>query len=150
MNEQVIYRSLAEYADGAVKRCRGHGRVYSGSDFAGYATWEQALNMARSGWHDELDTALELAESAVALAEREHMTDTFQPVWDVSGAEVDVARYLSGEPECMIDFPLSKTSKSGRVISMCASISVSGSVRPDTIQRRGQVITALAMALDRL
>src|SRR5579872_461703 len=150
MNEQVIYRSLAEYADGAVKRCRGHGRVYSGSDFAGYATWEQALNMARSGWHDELDTALELAESAVALAEREHMTDTFQPVWDVSGAEVDVARYLSGEPECMIDFPLSKTSKSGRVIALCASVIYSSTLSEESVKRRGRLIAALAMALSRL
>jgi hypothetical protein len=106
--------------------------------------------MARLGWKEQLDSALELAESAVQLAEQEHMVDTFNPVWDVTGAEVDVARYLSGEPECMIDFPLAKTSKSGRIIALCASITYSGAIGPDTIRRRGATMVALALALSRL
>src|SRR5579859_5905356 len=143
----VTYYSLGELADGAEKQ--GRSSHSDDPSWAG-ASFKNALTLARKGWTDQLDSALELAESAVSLAEREHMTDTFQPVWDVSGAEVDVARYLSGEPECMIDFPLSKTSKSGRVVALCASIGVSGSVSPSTIQRRGKLITAFALALSRL
>jgi hypothetical protein len=68
----------------------------------------------------------------------------------VAGAEVDVARYLSGEPENMIDFPTLPTPKQGRVITLCASISYSVSIQPDVIKRRGQVLCALALLLSRL
>ena len=146
------YWSLAEFADTADKKAtvarestdRGSVSFYSVESF------NEALQLARYGWHEQLPGALELAESAIKLANQEHMMDTFNPVWDVTGAEVDVARYLQGEPECMIDFPLTKTSKSGRVITLVASIGVSGAIKPETIIRRGQLIVALALALNSL
>ena len=116
----------------------------------GVSSFDDALRLARYGWQEQLQAALDLAESAVKLAEQEHMLDTFNPVWDVTGAEVDVARYLQGEPECMIDFPLTKTSKSGRVITLVVSGAVSGAVSAETIVKRGQLIVALAMALGTL
>jgi hypothetical protein len=73
-----------------------------------------------------------------------------EPVFDVSGDYVDVGRYLSGEPECMVDWPLQPTSAVGRVITLCAPVTWSGAVSDETIVRRGQVITALALALSRL
>lgn len=119
------------------------------SRFCGGTTGE-AIRLAREGWAEQLDSTLELAESAIRLAEKEHLIDTFNPIWEVSGAEVDVARYLSGEPECMIDFPLNKTSKSGRIITLCASVCTSMAIRADSIQRRGKCVVALALALSRL
>src|SRR5260221_137698 len=73
-----------------------------------------------------------------------------EPVYDVSGDSVDIGRYLAGEPECMMDWPLQPTSAAGRVITLCASICYSGSIDAEVIIRRGQVITALALALSRL
>lgn len=146
-DDSVTYYSLDEYADGAAERRRGKHEARSGT---GHVGWDQALTMARQGWDEQLDSALDLAQSAVETADQEHMVDTFNPVWDVTGAEVDVARYLSGEPECMIDFPLAKTSKSGRVITLCASVSVSGSIQAETIEKRGKCMVALALALSRL
>jgi hypothetical protein len=112
--------------------------------------FNQALAMARDGWPEELDETLQLCESAVTMADKERMVDVFEPVWDVSGATVDVARYLQGEPECMIDFPLAQTSKSGKVITLVASVNTSASITADTIVKRGRLIVALAMALERL
>jgi hypothetical protein len=159
--EQVIngdhitetYWSLAEFADTADKRASRARRNANDADneyFTHVKSFGEALTLARYGWQEALDSALELAESAVATANQEHMMDTFNPVWDVTGAEVDVARYLSGEPECMIDFPLAKTSKSGKVVTLVASGSISGSISADTIIKRGRVMVALAMALSRL
>ena len=92
------------------------------------------LRMASEGWQDELESTLEIAESAIEMADKEHMTDSFnQPVWDVTGAQVDVGAYLAGTPECMIDYPLTETTKVGRVITLVASISISGSISADTI-----------------
>jgi hypothetical protein len=142
--------SLAAFADDVA----GHGECadngYMPEEWKS-ATFEDAVNLARGGWTNELDAALELAESAVTLAEKEHMTDSFnQPVWDVTGAQVDVGAYLMGTPECMIDYPLSVTSKAGRVITLCASVIYSGSLSAETVIKRGRVITALALALSRL
>lgn len=145
--------SLDEFADMAEKRRNLEVRSDDYDDampeWRG-ATFTEALSMARLGWPGQLDTALEIAESAIEMAEKEHLTEQFTPVWDVTGSEVDVARYLGGVPENMIDFPPMATSSAGRVITVCASVSISHAVRPDTIIRRGQVITALVMALGRL
>lgn len=149
-DESVTYWSLDEYADAAeVRQVKTAAR--DRGEWAGGVTWDGALDLARRGWAGQLDAALDLAQTAVETAEQEHViNDVFTPVWDVTGTEVDVARYLSGEPECMISFPLTPTSTSGRVITMCASVSYSGSIEADTIQRRGKNIVALALALSRL
>jgi hypothetical protein len=153
------YESLADAADAAEMRNAGpgghsHGRPEMVGDatdkWAFGVSFDGALEMARHGWHEQLDVTLAITESAIEMAEQEHLTDTFAPVWDVTGAEVDVARYLSGEPECMIDFPLSKTSKAGRVITLVASVDWSASVSADSILKRGRLIVALALALTRL
>lgn len=149
------YDSLAEFAAAAQRRttgalgCTGDSKHDSGWYLG--ASFADAVRMASEGWQDELEATLEIAESAVEMADKEHMTDSFnQPVWDVTGAMVDVGAYLAGTPECMIDYPLTETSKVGRVITLVASISVSGSVSADTIARRGRLIVALALALARL
>ena len=143
--------SLGEFADYSAKHAGDkRAKRYATLDFANVGSFDEALNLAKHGWSEQLPAAMAIAESAIEMASKEHMTDTFNPVWDVSGAEVDVARYLSGEPECMIDFPLSKTSKQGRVITLVASLSTSAAVEADTMIRRGQVIVALALALSRL
>lgn len=142
------YYSLNEYADAAAKRVDQNGHdVY---DFGSAFAFEDALKGAREGWPEQLDETLEIVESAIALCEKEHEIETFTPVWDVTGSEVDVARYLTGEPECMIDYPLAKTSKVGKVITLCASMSISGAISAADITRRGQTIVALAMVITQL
>jgi hypothetical protein len=106
--------------------------------------------MAVTGWDEDLAETLAIAESAVDKVEREHEVQAFTPTWDVTGCEVDVARYLSGEPENMIDFPTTTLPKQGRVITVCASISYSAAIEPDVIKRRGQTLCALALLLSRL
>lgn len=123
----------------------------------GYGDWLNGLktvdavaNLARSGWDDELPEALSVAESAVEKVNQEHTLQTFMPTFDVQGCDVDVARYLSGEPECMIDYPLTPIVKSGRVITLCASVCWSAAVESEAVIARGRVVTALALALSRL
>jgi len=149
--DSYTYWSLDKFADAAQKYGNEFKERYrEGEPKSGNVTWTEALELGRKGWNKQLDSVLDLAESAIELADQEHMMDTFAPVWDVTGAEVDVARYLQGEPECMIDFPLTKTSKSGRVITLCASVGYSWVIGSATIQKRGKLIVALALALSRL
>lgn len=146
---RCVYYSLDELADAAERRAGKTG------EFSEMLHWRkanlpQAARLARTGWEEMLPEALAIAESAVDTVEKEHEIQVFTPTWDVTGAEVDVARYLSGEPENMIDYPMAEISKHGKVITLCASISYSGSVQAEDIERRGQVLCALALLLSRL
>lgn len=124
----------------------GNGHFY-GADCPTPGT---AFTMARDGWERHLDDTLDLARDAVTTVEAQTDVTVFSPVWDVSGAMVDVGEYLAGVPECMIELPPAPTTRYGRVVTLCASVSVSGAVGESTLVARGKVITALALELSRL
>lgn len=150
-NYQATYDSTEAIAASAVPRISD--RTYRHSDggtWEGFNSIAELKSLARDGWGTEADEALAIAESVVETVQQDHHMPAFRPLWDVSGCEVDVARYLSGEPENMIDYEMVKTSRSGRVIVLCASVSISGAVQPETIKRRGHGIAALAFALSRM
>ena len=109
-----------------------------------------AFRMARDGWDKHLQETIEISRSAVETVEAETTLQTFTPVWDVTGAMVDVGEYLAGVPECMIEIPPSPTTKTGRVVTLCASVSYSSAINEKTLTARGKVITALALELSRL
>lgn len=109
-----------------------------------------AFVMAREGWDAHLQDTLDIAEAAVETVEQEHDTLAFQPQWQVSGGMIDMGAYLAGEPECMVEFPPAKTTRVGRVVTVCASISVSGAVSAEQLILKGKVVTALALELERL
>jgi hypothetical protein len=144
------YESMFELAEAATQGHTGYNSDYGPRDYDWClgADFKDALELAKFGWSAELPAALEIAESAVTLTQKEHLTDTFLPVWDVTGAEVDVARYLSGEPECMIDYPLSKTSKAGKVVTLVSSCTYSAGIEAQKILERGRLIVALALVLE--
>jgi hypothetical protein len=146
--------SLAEYTDYSAAHAQESKAIRNSRNneyFTHVESFDAAVKLARSGWSEELPAALALAESAVETADDEHMMDSFnQPIWDVTGAQVDVGAFLAGTPECMIDYPLSTTSKVGRVVTLVVSMSASAAIEADTLVRRGQVIVALALALSKL
>ena len=139
---------LADHA--AASRGLMDRAIRQGAAFTGVSSQREALELARNGWDAEIDTALSVAENAVSKVERECDISTFTPVFDVLGCEVDVARYLDGTPENMIDYPLVPTVRAGRIITLCASIGRSSIVSVDTIMRRGHTVVALALALSTL
>lgn len=108
------------------------------------------IKLARYGWPKELNRAMEVADAAVEKTERDVLQPAFVAEHDVAGCEVDVARYLDGTPENMIDYPLREIVKAGKVITLCFSVSMSAAIQGDTIVRRGHAIAALALALQRL
>lgn len=144
-----VYDSIGEFAAHADTATTAYHEDGTRDAWFG-ATWDQAMEMARTGWTEHVSAVLELSGKAVEMADQEHMTDTFAPVWDVTGAEVDVATFLAGTPECMIDYPLTRVSKSGKVITLVVNVGVSMAVTAETVIKRGMVITAFALALARL
>jgi hypothetical protein len=153
-NEYLItYDSLQEWAAAARPHVETYLARHAGRfkrDWHGVGSWQEVESLALNGWQEEAETAMSVAESAISKVEREHTVPSFRAVWDVAGCEVDVARYLSNEPENMIDYEVTPATRAGRVIVLCASVVHSGSVHTDTIKRRGHVVAALAFALSEL
>lgn len=114
--------------------------------FAGVASWAEVETLAVNGWESETDKALAVARDAVDSVWRDHSQPKFESVWGVTGSSVDVGRYLSGEPENMVEF-VPNSSTTGRVVVMCVSVCSSGAVSTESITRRGHAIVATAVAL---
>jgi hypothetical protein len=143
------FYSLGELADAAETAERfdwsdEHEQEWRGGSPKG------VLSYARTGWDAHLTETLDIVESMVDKVEKDHDVQTFTPVWDVTGAEVDVARYLSGVPENMIDFPAIDTPRTGRVITLCATVGARSSIDPEAMIERGQIVTAFALIVARL
>lgn len=66
------------------------------------AGWQQALELARDGWTATVPAAdVIVADLRTRMADR--LTTDLARIIDVAGSEVDMAAYLSGVPECMLD-----------------------------------------------
>lgn len=120
------------------------GRAFYGAD-----TMQEAIDLARTGLPRDGVKALDTAATKVEETERELMIPRFHSLYAVDGADVDVARYLSGEPENMIGYYLDEAPGIGRVATLVVSISYSAGISTKTITKRGHAIMALLEAIER-
>lgn len=151
------FQSLEEFADYAesyfdeyAKGASAHrgGKDYDDPWRGGRAT--DVFNAARNGWDKHLAETLALVDDAVTSVEADTKMTSWSPVWDVTGSQVDVAEFLSGTPECMVDYPPARTTKAGRVITLLAGVCYSSSVTAEQIRARGEVLAAFALELSRV
>ena len=148
------YASLTEFAEYAESFADRFGRKLWSSYRAHWSfgsedtrdDYRDAYTMAREGWDYHVDAALALTDQVVEAVRDDTVTD-FRPVWDFQGSQVDIGAYLTGEPECMIDYPPTETTKVGRVVTICVSLSVSSAMSTEAVIARGVMITALAEIL---
>lgn len=147
--DALVFESLEDLAAVAVKHVDSGGYAWQGS-WNGARNVRAAQTLAVKGWQGVEVQALDIVDSAIEAVEAETDVDGFRAEFDVSGCEVDIARYLEGEPECMVEYHIVPTPRVGRVITLCASVAVSSAVSAETIKQRGYGIAALAFALMRL
>ena len=148
------FYSLTEFAEYAESFAGQYGSdVYHyGMDYWYFGSddtrddYRDAFKMAREGWDYHLETALALTDQVIETL-KDETRDDFRPRWDFTGSQVDIGAYLTGEPECMIDYPPTEITKAGRVITLCVALSVSSSMSSDEMVRRGVMVTALAEML---
>lgn len=146
--EHVEYDSLADLAAHAVHvDYSGSHADETDNEWAGGVNLADAKSLAVTGWYLDLAETLRVVESAVRDVERDLDQHKFRAVYDVAGDEPDVQRFLAGEPENMVDYPLTMAPRAGRVIALCASISYSASIKADAMRRRGEVLAAFALSL---
>lgn len=147
----VTYGSVEELADGAERSLEGiYQHLHSSSNNWAGATFPEAVEYCRKGWDTDLQKTLDIVESAVSVIEQELPSTHFHTEYGVEGCDVDVDRFLSGEPESMISYPLIETSRVGKVIALNASICYSSFFNTEQISARGRIICALVLALQRM
>lgn len=111
-------------------------------DFTGTRDYAEAIHLLRNGWNDGANK-MDAAKEAV-IKTLSHKT--IETEYDVSGSFVDVGRFLSGEPENMVDF---KEQASHKMISIGLNVCVSSRVSQETIFSRGAAVLALIEAFEK-
>jgi hypothetical protein len=140
--------ALAQYAKGHVEGDPAHRSSLKAD--AGYGfnvgTWDDVHDLVATGWHAPRANVDRIVDN-VRESIRPFITTDFEPVYDVSGAEVDIDRFLTGEPENMIEQILAPTLKHGRVVRVLAAIGGSSHIGADRIENHGAMICALIESL---
>lgn len=118
-------------------------RYAAGDSFSGgLPSVEAACELAATGLQREGIEALSRTATALG-ARRTIAAPTFAEYWNASGANVDVSRYLTGEPDCMTDYRLTERDVTDSVVTVAINCAVSGGVSPEAIAARGRAVIAL-------
>lgn len=140
--DQASKRTTTEPSDDLASRRPGdkwHG-----------ASWSEALNMARTdGYRDAIPEADRFSQAVSDTIITERLATTFEPVWEVTGSEVDMGRYLSGLPENMIEATPMRISRAGRAVRIAVPVAYRYNISADVIMRRGAAVMALVDVLAR-
>lgn len=109
------------------------------------ATFAEALQLARQGWPAGAEQARRLVPklSLPTVASAAPIVATYN---DVTGAYVDIGAFVSGEPECMVDF--AQDTRQAPVVKLVFVGCYSGACGRNTIVRRGCAIAALVDSLE--
>ena len=149
-----LFSSLTEMADYAAgtpedKRQASDERGQWRSDWSKSDSLEHAMELAHKGYGEirpQVDALLDVLEERLA----ERFGNRFVTEYAVSGGSVDMGKFVTGEPECMIEWVSEPAASMGRVVKICLAGTVSASIKPDMIVRRGTAVVALLDTLHKL
>jgi hypothetical protein len=142
-------RSWGEFIEAACRpeSIRGSARHKSGS-WSG-AKWDEALRLAVEGWHVPLADVNMNADELSAYARLHTGVPALELTADVAGGEVDVAAYLSGVPECMIEASLHRMHATRRMVSFLIPGIYSSRTQHHEVINRGLAMAALCTGVVR-
>ena len=119
------------------------------SKFTLTASLQDAVDLGLKGYTDvrpDVEAQLNELESHIA----EHLDVAFQARHSVVGGSVDVARFIQGEPECMVDYVAEPQARMGRVVKVLVNMVFSSFVNTADIVKRGVAVCALIDTLHKL
>lgn len=132
-----------EYWSRPIQESNMNGRAR----FTGCETIENAVRLAGRGLKAEGLESVAIAKDVIKELQQERQLPEFEPVWDVSGLDVDIERYLTGEPECMIEYPIAEVLATGPVVTLVVGMNYSAIISKEAILAQGRFCVALALAL---
>lgn len=116
-------------------------------DFTSTYSFDEAFKLAQTGWFEGAEKSKKISEPIFnhvsSLMEKSDITH------DVEGIQVDIARYLDGEPECWQQWVPTIVEGTGhRIVRLVFNGFVSASVPNETIERVGGTLVALIELLE--
>ena len=143
------FDSLAEVLDYAMANTKPRSSNRDDGSFSLTSSLADAHTLGHKGYEEiRPDVERMFTQMESQLAER--LECAFQSRYDYQGVQVDVGRFLSGEPECMIDFVPEPSARMGRVVRILVNGVASASVDTDRIIKRGVAICALVDSVHKL
>lgn len=143
------FDSFSEYRDAAVELPSlvpgPHSRIGGRDEWAG-GSWADAVRLATEGDSAAL-AGIDAVAASVAHKVRAAVVEAPVSYMDVSGGEVDVAAWLSGEPECMREYVMAPVPTRGRVVRVLVAGGGTREVKPEWIRKRGAAVLALLRAV---
>jgi len=110
-------------------------------------TWAEVSKLARLGWYDKVKETHEYRDQVVRRIAKQ--VKKMQWTQDVTGTDFDIAKVLSGEPDCWIE-PVYKIKKgpSKRLIKVTVNICINSYVDCKLVVERGLIIMAMVQLLE--
>jgi hypothetical protein len=112
--------------------------------FTGTSSYAETVALLRAGWPAGAEQARALSAQLGAEMADSMTAERPAPVWDVSGDDADVSRFLEGEPENMVAWVPEMVPAAGRVVRVVLDAGVNCSVKEHHLQAAG-VMTAAAV-----
>lgn len=118
-----------------------------GKGWFGTETFAEASALVREGWSEPRADVLALTGAIVTDAMASVDAMRMRAHFDFTGSEVDMGRFVTGEPENMVDYRMTAEQSFDRVFTLVVSIGVSAGISPEKIRARGAAIMALVDVL---
>lgn len=160
MIERRFFRSWSTFLAQAQEPSRftpSHARE-SGAHaekFRGTATFAEAIDLGLNGWKAGADRATKLVEPFALRLAREIQRS--EMVFDVTGVEVDMARFLTNEPEHWMDWDYGEflehdeddyEPEGVRVIKLVVNAGIAPDVTVRAVESRGAYVVGLVKLLE--
>ena len=129
------------------KRCsslRDPGKSFYGG------TYEDAVNLLQTGWSVGAKRVAELRASLEDSVQKVVSEKATQVFYDVEGEWADVGRIAAGDPDCCGSFNVQGDMAGEKIIRIVANLSVSSSVKHETMFARGAACVAAVDILESL
>ncbi|OAV71848.1 hypothetical protein Barb4_00367 [Bacteroidales bacterium Barb4] len=149
INKQIHFGDLSKFWNYAMQDSnarRKSSRDNNNIGWSGGLTWEQAKQMAISGWRDGMNEIEKYRAKIVPIVTEKVLRP--KQVYSLAGYSVDVGSFLANDPECFIAREYEERNYPGKIYKIVASISFSAAIKPETIIQRGAMICALIDAIE--
>lgn len=117
-------------------------------NFYGVKDMREAHDLARSGLPHKGVTAIKLASQAVSDMQGQMVKPQFYETNDVSGAVVDMGRYVEGVPECMVEYYPTDLDSDSKIVSLIMNISYNCGISEEAITKQGNAMMGLVEAIE--
>lgn len=144
-----IFDSLGEFASVAKGNTAPQSSNGNTAKWAGSENLVEACNLASNGWSEirpEVDAILVQLEDRLA----EKFSTMYVTEYATSGAGVDMGRFVTGEPECMVEFMPQSQASMGRVVKIIVAGTASSGIDAEDIKRRGIAVLALVDTIHKM